>query len=148
MLEDIAIDYSTYFKVDVLEGFKTVQDVVDNMLTRLEELTSVLQMVKLKNGDCSNIVTEDIIKYRREINVLGKRISTLSNVLMFLSNNVDTVEKQVERAEGFFGVQNDNKLKSLLKPFIKRGRETIPDNSLPPHHKIDLSSVMDNFQSM
>ncbi|XP_028026607.1 uncharacterized protein LOC114240316 [Bombyx mandarina] len=148
MLEDIAIDYSTYFKVDVLEGFKTVQDVVDNMLTRLEELTSVLQMVKLKNGDCCNIVTEDIIKYRREINVLGKRISTLSNVLMFLSNNVDTVEKQVERAEGFFGVQNDNKLKSLLKPFIKRGRETIPDNSLPPHHKIDLSSVMDNFQSM
>lgn len=148
MLEDIAIDYSTYFKVDVLEGFKTVQDVVDNMLTRLEELTSVLQMVKLKNGDCSNIVTEDIIKYRREINVLGKRISTLSNVLMFLSNNVDKVEKQVERAEGFFGVQNDNKLKSLLKPFIKRGRETIPDNSLPHNHKIDLSSVMDNFQSM
>ncbi|KAJ0172263.1 hypothetical protein K1T71_012236 [Dendrolimus kikuchii] len=145
MIEDVAKDYSAYLKLDVANGFNTVQDVVDNMLTRLEELTSVLQMVKLKNSDCSRTVSEDISKYRNEIGILSKKIAVLSNVLIKLHNNVETLEKQVEKAEVDFGVNNDYKIKSFLMPFLKRNRDVVPSNVVHPVEKVQLESVMSNF---
>uniref|UniRef100_A0A1E1WM05 Biogenesis of lysosome-related organelles complex 1 subunit 4 n=1 Tax=Pectinophora gossypiella TaxID=13191 RepID=A0A1E1WM05_PECGO len=146
MLEEVVKDYSAYFKLDVSSGFQTVQDVIDNMLTRLEELTSVLQMIKLKNGDCVIAVTEDISKYRSEITTLSKKVTTINEVITKLQSNVDIIEKQVERAEIDFGVNNDNKIKSLLKPFLMRSKT--PDNIQPiiPPDKIKFQSVLHNFE--
>lgn len=147
MLEELVKDYSAYLKLDVLNGFQTVQDVVDNMLTRLEELTSVLQMVKLKNSDCSSAVSEDISKYRSEITILSKKISTLLTVIHKLHNNVDVLEKQVDKAELDFGVNNDNRIKSFLMPFLKRNKESVPTNNLPlTYEKHYFESVLDNFE--
>lgn len=146
MLNEVVKDYADYFKLDLANGFQTVQDVIDNMITRLEELTSVLQMIKLKNNDCSNIVTEDICRYRNEVTILSKKIITLSEVITKLQNNIEILEKQVGKAEADFGVQTDNKLKSFLKPFLKR-KDVNPNNgSIIPHEKIVFSSVLDNFQ--
>ncbi|CAD0204784.1 unnamed protein product [Chrysodeixis includens] len=147
MLEELVKDYSAYLKLDVLNGFQTVQDVVDNMLTRLEELTSVLQMVKLKNGDCSSAVTEDISKYRSEITTLSKKIATLILIIQKLHNNVDLLEKQVNKAETDFGISNDNKIKNFLKPFLKRNKENVSSSSLTmPYERLVFESVLDSFE--
>lgn len=144
MIEDVSKDYSAYLKLDVSNGFHTVQDVVDNMLTRLEELTSVLLMIKLKNTECGAAISEDIIKYRNEIGILSKKVAVLNNVLVKLNNNFDMLEKQVEKAEIDFGVNNDNKLKSFLKPFFKRNKD-IPSNTVTHVEKTLLESVLSNF---
>lgn len=144
MLEQVVEDYAAYFKLDVLDGFQTVQDVVDNMLTRLEELTSVLQMIKLKNGDCALSVSEDISKYRSEITVLSKKIATLSYVIVKLQNNIELLEKQVEKAETDFGVNNENKIKSLLKPFLKRN--STPVSNVVQFERLHFESIVINFE--
>lgn len=148
MLDELVKDYSAYLKLDVLNGFQTVQDVVDNMLTRLEELTSVLQMVKLKNCDCSSAVSEDISKYRSEITLLSKKVTTVLYVIQKLHNNVDLLEKQVDKAEADFGVSNDNRIKSFLKPFLKRNKEIVSTCSpTAPYEKLIFESVLDNFEN-
>ncbi|KAL0819061.1 hypothetical protein ABMA28_008339 [Loxostege sticticalis] len=147
MLDEVVRDYAAYLKLDVSNGFQTVQDVIDNMLTRLEELTSVLQMIRTKNSECNSAVSEDIIKYRHEINTLSKKIKTLNEVILKLYNNVELLEKQVERAEIDFGVNNDNKLKNLLLPFLKRNKEPTPASSkIVIPEKLTFQSVLDNFE--
>lgn len=147
MLDEVVRDYAAYLKLDVSNGFQTVQDVIDNMLTRLEELTSVLQMIRTKNSECNSAVSEDIIKYRHEINTLSKKIRTLNEVILKLYNNVELLEKQVERAEIDFGVNNDNKLKNLLLPFLKRNKEPTPASSkIVIPEKLTFQSVLDNFE--
>lgn len=148
MLEDVVKDYAGYIKLDVSSGFKTVQDVIDNMLTRLEELTSVLQMIRLKNGDCSLAVAEDISKYRSEITTLSKKVTTINEVIMMLLTNMDILEKQVEKAEVDFGINNDNKIKNFLKPFLKRNKDAVPVGNviITPLPKIQLQSVLSNFE--
>lgn len=150
MLEEVVKDYSAYFKVDIASGFQTVQDVIDNMLTRLEELASVLQMIKLKNSDCSQAVSEDISKYRAEITILSKKVFTLNKVIEKLQTNMDVLEKQVEKAEVDFGVNNDNKIRSFLKPFLKRNKEAIPvSNTITSTmEKVQFDSVLNNFDSL
>ncbi|KAI5645788.1 hypothetical protein NE865_02058 [Phthorimaea operculella] len=148
MLEEIAKDYAAYFKLDVSSGFQTVQDVIDNMLTRLEELTSVLQMIKLKNSDCGTEATEKINSYRTEITTLSKKVITLNKVILKLQSNMDILEKQVEKAELDFGVCNDNKIKSFLMPFLIRTKPPTTENNriITPPEKIGLQSVLDNFE--
>lgn len=150
MLEEVVKDYSAYFKLDISSGFQTVQDVIDNMLTRLEELASVLQMIKLKNCDCSLAVTEDISKYRAEITTLSKKVYTLNKVIEKLQSNMDVLEKRVERAEVDFGVHNDNKIRNFLKPFLKRPKEATPvsNTMLSAMEKLQFDSVLDNFDSL
>lgn len=145
MLEQVVEDYAAYFKLDVLDGFQTVQDVVDNMLTRLEELTSVLQMIKLKNSDCALSVSEDISKYKSEITILSKKIATLSYVIVKLQSNIELLEKQVEKAESDFGVNNENKIKSLLKPFLKRN-SSAPVPSVTQFERLHFESVLNHFE--
>ncbi|XP_026761500.1 uncharacterized protein LOC113520376 [Galleria mellonella] len=147
MLEELANDYASYLKLDVSSGFKSVQDVIDNMLTRLEELTSVLLMIKLKNGDCNKVVSDDIYKYRSEVSVLSKKILAINDVIIKLQNNVDIIEKQVEKAEIDFGISKDNKLLSFFKPFLKKSKESVsnPDITITPPIKLQLQSVMENF---
>ncbi|XP_045779056.1 uncharacterized protein LOC123876753 [Maniola jurtina] len=147
MLQEVAKDYAEYLKLDLTSGFQTIQDVIDNMITRLEELTSVLQMIKLKNSDCSNAVTEDISRYRHEVTILSKKIITLSDVVFKLQTNVEVLEKRVEKAEADFGVQVDNKLKNLLKPFLKKkdANPGIIPQIIPPD-TTTFSSVLDNFE--
>lgn len=149
MSEEVAKDYSAYFNVDITSGFQTVQDVIDNMLTRLEELASVFQMMKLKNSDCSQAVTEDISKYRTEITTLTKKICTLHKVIQKLQSNMDVLEKQIEEVEVHFGVNNDNKIRSFLKPFLKRTKEAIPvsNTMVSTMEKVQFDSVLHNFDS-
>lgn len=149
MLEETVKDYSNYFKVDIACGFQTVQDVIDNMLTRLEELASVLQMIKLKNSDCSQAVTEDISKYRAEITILSKKIHTLNKVIEKLQSNMDVLEKQVEKAEVDFGVNNDNMIRSFLKPFLKRTKEATPvsNTMIFTMERVQFDTVLNNFDS-
>lgn len=149
MLEEAVKDYSAYFKVDIACGFQTVQDVIDNMLTRLEELASVLQMIRLKNSDCCQAITEDISKYRVEITTLSKKVYTLNKVIEKLQTNMDVLEKQVEKAEFDFGVNNDNMIRSFLKPFLKLTKEATPvsNTMISTMEKMQFDSVLNNFDS-
>lgn len=146
MLDETVKDYVAYMKLNVSSELKTVQDVIDNMLTRLEELSSVLQMIKSKNSECASSVSEDINKYRTEVITLSKKINTLNEVMVKVHNNVDTLEKHVEKAELDFGVNNDNRIKSFLKPFLKRSSTPTPDIAIvTPPISFQFQSVLDNF---
>ncbi|XP_014364226.2 uncharacterized protein LOC106715451 [Papilio machaon] len=147
MLDKVAKDYAAYFKLDVDDGFQTVQDVIDNMITRLEELNSVVHMIKLKNSDCYTAVSTEINKYRAEITILSKKIVTLNEVVITMQHNMDKIEKEVEKAESYFGVNNDSKLTSLLRPFLKRNRETPSvSDEIPNLETLSIKSVMHNFE--
>ncbi|GBP15220.1 hypothetical protein EVAR_92224_1 [Eumeta japonica] len=147
MLAETIVDYSDYLKLDLSSEMKRTQDIIDNMLTRLEELASVLQMIKVKNSDCNSLVTEDIGKHRSEMTVLFKKINTLNLVIAKISSNIDSIEKQVEKAESHFGVSNDNRIKNLLMPFWKRNKEivdSVPSTTTDQHFK--LCSVLEHFE--
>ncbi|KAL4717010.1 hypothetical protein ACJJTC_016897 [Scirpophaga incertulas] len=118
MLEEVVRDYAAYLKLDVTNGFQNIQEVIDNMLTRLEELDSVLQI-----------------------------IDTVDQVVLTLQNNVERLEQQVNKAEKDFGMSNDNTIKSLLKPFIKKSNENTNVLNVIDHpRKITFESIMDNFE--
>lgn len=148
MIDDVVKDYAAYFKLDVSSGFQTVQDVIDNMLTRLEELTSVLQMIRLKNSECALAVADDISKYRSEITTLSKKVATINEIIIILINNMDILEKQVEKAELDFGINNENKIKSFLMPFLKRKKDAVPGGNviITPPQKLQFHSVLTNFE--
>ncbi|CAH2095280.1 unnamed protein product [Euphydryas editha] len=146
MLKEVVNDYAEYLKLDLCNEFQTIQNVIDNMITRLEELTSVLQMIKLKNKDCSIAITEDICRHRNEVTILSKKIFTLSEIVSKLQQNVEMLEKRVEKAELDFGVQTDNKLKSLFKPFLKRKDSQSVSPSITAQDKFVFSSVLDKFE--
>ncbi|XP_047986332.1 uncharacterized protein LOC125226397 [Leguminivora glycinivorella] len=150
MVEEVVQDYAAYFKLDLTSGFQTVQDVIDNMLTRLEELTSVLHMIKMKNSECASALTEDISKYRSDITILSKKINTVSDIILQLTSNVDLIEKQVQKAESDFNVHSDNKIKSFLKPFLMRSKESVSaaPQAITPPQKVELPSVIDNFEQI
>lgn len=148
MLENTVNDYAAYLKLNVSGELKSVQDVIDNMLTRLEELSSVMQMIRAKNGECAASVSDDIIKYRQEVIILSKKINTLCEVIAKIHSNVDALEKQVEKAELHFSVNNDNKLKSFLMPLLRRAQvSTSAEASIVTDNNYQLPSVMDYFKS-
>lgn len=147
MLEELVRDYAAFLKLDLTNNFHIVQDVIDNMITRLEELTSVVQMIKAKNINCNTTITEDLCKYRSEIAILSKKIVILSDVILKLQGNIEVVEKQVEKAENDFGVSNDSKIKKMLKPFFIRNRESNFTQPAISYDKIELLSVMDSFKN-
>ncbi|CAG4960016.1 unnamed protein product [Colias eurytheme] len=147
MIEEVVNDYAAYFKLDLTSNFQTIQDVIDNMITRLEELTSVLQMIKIKNNDCCSTVTNDISKYRNEITVLTKKVVTLSEVINKLQSNVEILERKVEKAENDFGINYDNKLKSLFRPFLKRKDTSPTEAQSAAVESLTISSVSDYFET-
>ncbi|CAH2985814.1 unnamed protein product [Chilo suppressalis] len=103
---------------------------------------------RVKNSDCNSTVTQDIKKYRNEINLLSKKIETLISVVSRLSLNVELLENQVEKAEHDFGVNNDSKLKNLFKPFLKKKEPMLTKNALVVPDKLKLETVLDNFENL
>lgn len=149
MIEETVNDYSEYMKLDMSNEMKNVQDVIDNMLTRLEELTSVLQIIKSKNCDCKTIIREDINNYRSEVSALSKKIKTLQMVINIMNNNILLLEKQVEKAEQYFEISNESRIRSFLNPFFKKTKENnsqdkVVDISSSP--KIELQNVWQYFE--
>ncbi|VVC95146.1 unnamed protein product [Leptidea sinapis] len=149
MIEEIVKDYTAYLNLDLGSNLQTIQDVIDNMITRLEELTSVLHMIKTKNNDCNKSVTQDICSYRNEVTNLSKKIKVLDQVVSRLQRNVDILEKRVEKAETDFGLSQDNKLKSIFKPFLMKNKESQSSNDTlsVPFENLPIISVMDCFES-
>ncbi|CAF4842259.1 unnamed protein product [Pieris macdunnoughi] len=146
MTEALAKDYAAYLNLDLTCNLQTVQDVIDNMITRLEELTSVLHMIKTKNNDCCSTVTSDISAYRNEITVLTKKILTLSEVISKLQTNIEILEQKVEKAEADFEIKYENKLKSLFRPFLKRNKDVLPESSVSIEN-LEISSITEYFEN-
>lgn len=147
MIEEVANEYANYISnAEIQAEVKNVQDIIDNMITRLEELSSVLQIIKSKNKECSASVTGDITKYRAEVTILRKKVTVLTELLCNLQNNVNALEKYVERAEAYFGITIDNRFKSFLKPFLMRKDQ---ESSLAPvpADTYHFKSVLDHFES-
>lgn len=147
MSEELAKDYAAYFNLDLTCNLQTVQDVIDNMITRLEELTSVLHMIKTKNNDCCSTVTSDISTYRNEITILTKKIITLSDVILKLQSNIEILEQKVEKAETDFDMKYENKFKSLFRPFLKRNKDIVLSESSISSENLTISSINEYFEN-
>ncbi|KAI5730403.1 hypothetical protein M8J76_013310 [Diaphorina citri] len=46
MLPELAKEYSSYMKINVAQEINPIQDVVDDLLTRLEETESIISMIQ------------------------------------------------------------------------------------------------------
>lgn len=150
MLEETAHDYAEYIKLDVSKNLEGVQNLIDSMLTRLEELSSVLQIVKSKNSECSSIVhsvvNDDIKNYRLEITTLAKKINTLELVLKKLTDNMLVLEKRVEKAEFDFGISNESKIKNFLSSFLRKSKDG-PGSEVPTPQRVELQSIKEHFNT-
>lgn len=122
-LNDIIQEYNPYMDLNIVAQTKQVQQQMDDMLTRLEEVSSVIQIAKAKNVDCENILTQDMKKYRLELVGLSKKIKSLDSLMMTLNENTALLEKQLDRAEQDFGISNESKIKAMFSPFFNKNKD-------------------------
>lgn len=91
------------------------------MLTRLEELETMLTIVQQENCNATGLTGSltDVVQLKGDLLDIGQRINTLETLVEHIANNMGQLEDKVQVAEDQFGLQdNATKLKSLFTPLF------------------------------
>ncbi|XP_026468423.1 biogenesis of lysosome-related organelles complex 1 subunit 4-like [Ctenocephalides felis] len=117
MLEELADDYSAYFKIDTTDELQSIRNNAEDMLTRLEEFHNLLLM--MKNTSCANIqvVHPQIMQMKEHVTSLSQRIDNLDILVSHLQDNLDALEEKVNEAKTKLNIPGSS-IKSFLKPIF------------------------------
>ncbi|KDR23558.1 biogenesis of lysosome-related organelles complex 1 subunit 4 [Zootermopsis nevadensis] len=120
MINEIVNDYVEYLKVDLRKELIPVEEIVDDMLTRLEEFESLMEMVQTNGLHSLDGSVPNILSYKDRLTALCGRVDRLETFLNHVKQDLDVVESHMETAEADVG-NSDGKLKNILKPlFFKK----------------------------
>ncbi|XP_023713009.1 biogenesis of lysosome-related organelles complex 1 subunit 4 isoform X2 [Cryptotermes secundus] len=120
MINELVNDYLEYFKVDLTKQLAPVEETIDDMLTRLEEFESLMEMVQTNGLHSLDGSVPNILLYKDRLRALCNRVDRLETFLNRVKHDLDVVESHMDAAEADVGNTN-GKFKNILKPlFFKK----------------------------
>lgn len=126
MVSELADDYANFLKIDLTKELLPVHQSVDEMLTRLEEFETLMNVMQSGQDDSSAKAFAKILQCKPEIDILNNRVNYLHIFVNKVNDDMTLLERQVEAAEIQLGIP-DASIKSLLKPFLaKITKEPVP----------------------
>ncbi|XP_046843357.1 uncharacterized protein LOC124437424 [Xenia sp. Carnegie-2017] len=108
-----AREFSNYLNVNLSSQVQTYQDIIEDMLVRLEELSQTADMIQNE----SEVVVADllprIILQSKSLPAIFQKIEHLERFMKEVSENIDKLEEKVKKAETDLET-------STVKGFLKR----------------------------
>ncbi|XP_035219272.1 biogenesis of lysosome-related organelles complex 1 subunit 4-like [Stegodyphus dumicola] len=121
LITNLAHDYSKYLKVDVTAEKAVLEDAIEDVLTRLDEFTSLVDMVRDDSTLCLNSTLPAIHKKYEEMEKIFQRIDRLEEMVNAIKHNLDVMEEKVTEAEEQLDTSSVKKLfNSLQKPLFSK----------------------------
>ncbi|XP_047114204.1 biogenesis of lysosome-related organelles complex 1 subunit 4 isoform X3 [Schistocerca piceifrons] len=145
MITDLADDYASYFKLDVNKEISPVMETIEDMLTRLEEFESLMDMVRTDVTQSAVATVPDIVACKSELRTLCDRIDCLEALVTRVRRDLDTVESQLDTAEATVG--GEGVIRNMLKPlfFFKKSDPLSRAASSPPYQPPEIFKTDDYF---
>ncbi|CAH0383553.1 unnamed protein product [Bemisia tabaci] len=116
-LEQLALDYSKYLKIETSKDVKSIEENIDDMLTRLEEFSGIMNMMSVEVQKCADTCIPDLHRIRIQLMEFFRQIHMLEALVGRVHQDLNVVESQVMEAELDIGV-SDGLFKNILKPFF------------------------------
>lgn len=121
LLEELAADYSQFFKVDIANEKRALDESIDELLTRLDEFTGLINMVRSDDTLCLTHTLPDICEKSKGLEQVYDRIDALEKFIGVVRETVDAMEEKVTEAENAFGGSTVKKfLSSLPSPLFAK----------------------------
>ncbi|GFQ96541.1 biogenesis of lysosome-related organelles complex 1 subunit 4 [Trichonephila clavata] len=121
LVTNLAQEYSKYLKVDVSSEKTVLEDEVEDVLTRLDEFTSLVDMVRGDNALCLNQTLPEIHKKCAEMEKIFVQIDHLEEMVKTIKQNLDVMEEKVNEAEEQLDSSSVKKLfNTLQKPLFSK----------------------------
>ncbi|XP_054711533.1 biogenesis of lysosome-related organelles complex 1 subunit 4-like [Uloborus diversus] len=121
LVTELAQDYSKYLKVDASSEKATLDNDVEDILTRLDEFTSLVDMVRGDNALCLNATLPEIHKKCDEMEKVFQKIDRLEQMIQVVKQNLDQMEEKVAEAEEHLDSSSMKKIfSSLQKPLFSK----------------------------
>ncbi|XP_076748769.1 biogenesis of lysosome-related organelles complex 1 subunit 4 isoform X2 [Xylocopa sonorina] len=114
IVEELAKDYSDYLKLDLSNHMKNFNDMIEDVMMRLEEFQSIIEMVQSESNQCIDQYIPRLQNMQEEVVNLNKRIDALEHVIAMVNVNLATLEAAVDNAEAELGISD--RLFGMLNP--------------------------------
>ncbi|XP_037285444.2 biogenesis of lysosome-related organelles complex 1 subunit 4-like [Rhipicephalus microplus] len=121
LLEELAADYSQFFKVDISNDKRILDEGIDELLARLDEFTGLINTVRSDDTLCLTHTLPDICEKSKGLEQVYNRIDALEQFVGVVRESVDAMEEKVTEAENAFGGSTVMKfLSSLPSPLFAK----------------------------
>ncbi|KAK8775325.1 hypothetical protein V5799_023846 [Amblyomma americanum] len=121
LLEELAADYTQFFKVDIAHEKRALDETIDELLTRLDEFTGLINMVRSDDTLCLTHTLPDICEKSKGLEQVYNRIDALEKFISVVRDTIDAMEEKVTEAENAFGGSTVKKfLSSLPSPLFAK----------------------------
>ncbi|CAN7997289.1 unnamed protein product [Ixodes pacificus] len=121
LVEELAADYSRFLKVDVSGDSHALEECIDDLLTRLDEFTGLINMVRSDDTLCLTHTLPDIFEKSKDLEQVYSRIDALESFIGTVRESVDAMEERVNEAENALGANSVKKfLSSLPSPLFAK----------------------------
>ncbi|XP_011632696.1 biogenesis of lysosome-related organelles complex 1 subunit 4 [Pogonomyrmex barbatus] len=146
LTEQLVKDYANYAKVNWDNQMKSVRDIIEDTLIRLEEFQSIVAMVENSNAECMQQHLPKLQHMKDGMATLRKRIDSLEHVVAMANMNLSTLEAAVDKAEADLGVSD--RLFGILNPlsFFKKTQEPVASSVVPIYKSPIIYRSDDYFQ--
>uniref|UniRef100_A0A1B6CEJ8 Biogenesis of lysosome-related organelles complex 1 subunit 4 n=1 Tax=Clastoptera arizonana TaxID=38151 RepID=A0A1B6CEJ8_9HEMI len=144
--KNLAQSYSNYLKVDISKDVASVEEIIDDTLTRLEELESSLS---IQEDDCPNVI-QKLQNHKDNLMVLCEKVHKLETFVNRVEHDVNQMEAKVIAAEYDIKDNSEGKLKNLFKPLLFMKPEamaTANNTRIPPFEPPKIFETKSYFPS-
>ncbi|KAF3421945.1 hypothetical protein E2986_04188 [Frieseomelitta varia] len=147
IVEELAKDYTNYLKVDLSTHMKIFYDTIEDVMMRLEEFQSIIEMVQAENSQCIDQHIPKLQDMQQEITNLNKRVDALEHVIAMINVNLTTLEAAVDNAEAELGISD--RLFGMLNrlSFFKKTQEPVVSNKSSVYEPPTIYRTNDYFKS-
>ncbi|XP_071173964.1 biogenesis of lysosome-related organelles complex 1 subunit 4-like [Mytilus edulis] len=116
LVEDLAIEYSQYMKIDTEAEYGKFFTTVEEMLTKLEEFGQLVELVRSDTAICMNDAMPLIQNKCNEMHTVFDKIDNLEKFVLLVKDNVSVMETELVKAEDQMG--SFSGLKKMLSSFV------------------------------
>ncbi|XP_003703240.1 biogenesis of lysosome-related organelles complex 1 subunit 4 [Megachile rotundata] len=147
IVEELAKDYAGYAKLDLSKQLKGFHDTIEDVMMRLEEFQSIIEMVQSESSKCTDQQIPRLEDMEQEVTNLCRRIDALEHVIAMANVNLTTLEAAVDNAEAELGISD--RLFGMLNPlsFFKKTQEPVDPNKLTTFEPPTIYRTSDYFNS-
>ena len=147
VVEELAKDYASYAKLDLSNQMKSFHDTIEDVMMRLEEFQSIIEMVQSESSQCMEQHIPRLQDMQQEVINLCRRIDALEHVIAMANVNLTTLEAAVDNAEAELGISD--RLFGMLNPlsFFKKAQEPMVPSKLPAFEPPTIYRSDDYFKN-
>ncbi|XP_014247815.1 biogenesis of lysosome-related organelles complex 1 subunit 4-like [Cimex lectularius] len=142
--QELADTWANFIRVDMSQGIKNVENSIEDTLTRLDEFTGVIDLLRRE----SNFeAAYTILAKKPELMLLFERIRKLERIIDTVKQTVNSFEHIVTTAESELNFTPEGKLLNYIKPlfFKKQSASLTRSGALPTFISPEIFSTKDLF---